>query len=63
MYNRTLSEIMNALVEAKFKIEKIIEPDSRKKYPYDPWCGLWGFTSKFMNKVPPTIIFKLKKIK
>ena len=62
MYNHTVSSLYNSLVEAGFSVEKIIEPDSRKKYKGDPWYGLWDmYIPKYMDKVPPTIIFKCKK--
>lgn len=61
-YQRNFSEIYNALFEAGFVVEKIIEPDSRKKYSYDPWYNKWNwYTPKKMKLVPPTIIFKAKK--
>ncbi|MBU1136612.1 MAG: class I SAM-dependent methyltransferase [Nanoarchaeota archaeon] len=62
MYTRTISEIFNYLVEAGFIVEKIIEPDSRKKYKEDVWYGMWNlYTLKFLKMVPPTIIFKVWK--
>ncbi len=61
MYHRKISDIVNILVEANFKIEKIIEPDSRKHYKKDPWYNVWEFLPKAMNHVPPTIIFKVRK--
>jgi ubiquinone/menaquinone biosynthesis C-methylase UbiE len=60
-YNRTVSEIANYILDAGLKIERIIEPDSRKHYPEDPWYGLWEYTPKFMKLIPPTIIFKARK--
>ena len=60
-YNRTLSEIANQLIEAGFIIKQIIEPDSRKHYPKDPWYGIWEFQPKLMKYLPPTIIFKVEK--
>jgi len=60
-YNHTVSELFNYLIEAGFIVEKMIEPDSRKKYKGDPWYGLWDYTPKNLNKVPPTIIFKARK--
>lgn len=61
-YAHTIGEYYDLLMKAGFSIEKIIEPDSRKKYLYDPWYGLWNFyTSKIMNMVPPTVIFKTRK--
>lgn len=61
MYTRTVSEIFNYLIEEGFIVEKIIEPDSRKKHKGDPWHGLWDYKSKRMKMVPPTIIFKGRK--
>ena len=60
-YNHTVSELLNTLISAGFIVEKIIEPDSRKKYKGDPWAGLWDYTPKSMAKMPPTIIFKARK--
>jgi ubiquinone/menaquinone biosynthesis C-methylase UbiE len=64
MYNHKVSDLYNGLVQAGFKVEKMIEPDSRKKYKDDPWYGLWDmYLPKYMEKVPPTIIFKSRKEK
>jgi 2-polyprenyl-3-methyl-5-hydroxy-6-metoxy-1,4-benzoquinol methylase len=57
-YNHTFSDIINAVVSSGLRIEKIIEPDSRKKHKGDPWHGLWDFKKKMMSYFPPTIIFK-----
>lgn len=62
MYTHTISELHNKLVKSGFVVEKIIEPDSRKRYTFDPWYGLWDYTPKFLKMFPPTIIFKCKKI-
>jgi len=61
MYTHTISELYNSLVESGFLVEKIIEPDSRKRYPYDSWYGLWDYTPKYLKMFPPTIIFKCRK--
>ena len=59
---RTVSDYFNTAVEAGFIVEKMIEPDSRKRYPYDPWYGLWNdYTPQLMEKMPATIIFKCRK--
>jgi len=60
-YTHTISQLYNFLVDAGFFIEQILEPDSRKRYPYDPWYGLWDYTPKLLKMVPPTIIFKCIK--
>lgn len=61
MYTYTISDLFDALAKASFKIEKMIEPDSRKKHKGDPWYGLWEFNLKFLKAVPQTIIFKARK--
>jgi ubiquinone/menaquinone biosynthesis C-methylase UbiE len=61
MYNYTISQVFNNLLNAGFTIEKMIEPDSRKRYPYDPWYGLYEFKPKFLKVVPPTLIFVARK--
>ncbi len=62
MYNHTFADLVNAISEAGFFIEKVIEPDSRKKHKGDYWYGLWSFKKKKMKMLPPTIIFKARKI-
>jgi len=61
MYYRTVGELFGALVESGFVVDKLLEPDSRKKYSYDPWRGFWDYTPKMMKTVPQTIIFRAKK--
>ncbi len=60
-YYHTFSSITNAFADSGLKIEKVIEPDSRKKHKGDPWFGLWQFKLKLMKYLPPTIIFKAVK--
>ncbi|HLC78094.1 MAG TPA: class I SAM-dependent methyltransferase [Candidatus Nanoarchaeia archaeon] len=60
-YRRNIGELHNTLVDAGFFVERIIEPDSRKRYSYDPWYGLWDYTPELMKMVPATIIFKARK--
>ena len=60
-YQHTVSELTNLLLDAGFSIERMIEPDSRKHYPRDPWYNADSFTPKAMKYVPPTIIFKARK--
>ena len=60
-YHHTISELTNLFLDTGFSIEKMIEPDSRKHYPKDPWYNLWGFTPKSMKYAPPTIIYKARK--
>lgn len=58
---RTISDIFNLAVEAGFIVERMVEPDSRKKYPYDSAYGKWNNTPELMRKMPATIIFKCRK--
>lgn len=61
-YRHSIQELFTPLVEAGFVVEKIIEPDSRKKYLGDPWYGLWNmYVPRIMNLVPPTIILGARK--
>jgi SAM-dependent methyltransferase len=59
--HRTISDYFNTAIEAGFIVEKMIEPDSRVKRPYDPWYGLWDYTPELLAKVPATLIFKCRK--
>ena len=52
-YTHTISDLFNLLIETGFNVEKIIEPDSRKRYSYDPWYGLWDYTPKMLKTFPP----------
>ena len=60
-YDRTVSELFDALTRAKFVVERIIEPDSRKRYKEDSFYGVWDYKKKAMSMMPPTIIFKARK--
>ena len=57
-YTHTVSELFNLLVKAGFVVEKIVEPDSRKKHKDDPWYNLWDFNKEKMSMLPATIVFK-----
>ncbi len=61
MYRHTVSDLHNIVVKAGLIVEKIIEPDSRKRYSYDPWYNLWDYKLKALKIFPPTIIFKARK--
>lgn len=61
MYNYTISQVINTLIKTGFTIEKMIEPDSRKRYKGDPWYGVYEFNKRFMEHAPPTMIFKVRK--
>jgi 2-polyprenyl-3-methyl-5-hydroxy-6-metoxy-1,4-benzoquinol methylase len=59
--HRTVTDYFNLLVGAGFVVERMVEPDSRQRYPYDPWYGLWGNTPERLRLFPATIIFKSRK--
>jgi SAM-dependent methyltransferase len=59
IYRDTIAGLHQALVEAGLTIERIIEPDSRIRYYYDPWFGRRDvYDPKILDMVPPTIIMK-----
>lgn len=62
MYKRKISDIFNALVESKFKVEKMIEPLDKKQKAWakqKDWEEI--YPRKLVNLMGPTIIFKAKK--
>ena len=59
--DRTVSEYLNTLLESGFQIERLVEPDSRKRYTCDPWFGQWGLTADVLAKMPATMIVKARK--
>jgi ubiquinone/menaquinone biosynthesis C-methylase UbiE len=62
IYRYNVGDLHEALVAAGLAVERIIEPDSRKRYSYDPWFGRRGvYFPKILDMVPPTIIFKSVK--
>jgi len=58
---RKVSDLFNLLIKAGFVVKQMIEPDSRERYPYDPWYGKWNHRQALMQKLPATIIFKSRK--
>jgi SAM-dependent methyltransferase len=58
---RGVDDYVNLLIDAGFVLERLVEPDSRTHYAYDPWYGRWNYTSELQQLVPPTIIFKCRK--
>lgn len=59
--NRTISDYFDLLTQTGFVVERLVEPDSRKRYACDPWYGLWETTPERCAKIPQTIIFKCRK--
>lgn len=67
-YYRTLSQIMNALIETGFTIEKIVEQGaadvalmSEKEREDIPYLYEWGKEYAIQRKLPHTLILKLRK--
>jgi ubiquinone/menaquinone biosynthesis C-methylase UbiE len=58
---RKLSDYLNEIVSSGFVVERVLEPDSRRRHAYDPWYGLWELTPELMALIPPTIIFRCGK--
>ena len=49
-------------MNAGLTVERLIEPDSRIRYSYDPRSGRRGvYYPKILDMVPPTLIFKSVK--
>ncbi len=59
--HRTVSDYFNLLVEAGFVVDKMLEPDSRRRYACDPWYGLWDYTPEVLAQMPGTLIIKSHK--
>ena len=58
---RTISDYFNALVEAGFRVERMVEPDIRPVDPEDPKNRQWGCTPQLLELFPATLIFKSRK--
>jgi SAM-dependent methyltransferase len=58
---RGVDDYVNLLIDAGFVLERLLEPDSRTRYPYDSWYGRWEYTAELQQILPPTIIFKCRK--
>jgi hypothetical protein len=58
---RTVSDYFNALVEAGFRVERMVEPDIRPVDHDDPRNRLWGGSPRLLELVPSTLIFKSRK--
>lgn len=62
IYLDNVAGLHRSLVDAGLTVERIIEPDSRIRYSYDPWFGRRDeYVPKILDMVPPTIIFKSVK--
>jgi len=58
---RTASDYHNTVVEAGFRVERMLEPDVRPVDPDDPRNWLWDQTPRFHELFPSTLIFKCRK--
>ena len=62
IYRYTIASLHQALVDAGLTVDRLIEPDARIRYDYDPWFGHFGvYLPKMLDMMPPTIIFKSVK--
>ena len=62
IYRDNIAGLHQAVVDAGLTVERIVEPDSRIRYSYDPWFGRRDeYVPKILDMVPPTIIFKSVK--
>lgn len=58
---RTASDYVNALAEAGFTIERMVEPDIRPIDHADPKNHLWDFTPQLLELFPATLVIKSRK--
>ena len=59
VHRYTISGLHQALVDAGLTVERIVEPDSRIRYAYDPWFGLRAkYIPRILDMVPATLIMK-----
>jgi len=58
---RTVSDYFNTLVEAGFRVERMVEPDIRPVDADDPKNHIWNFTPRLLELFPATLIFKSRK--
>ncbi len=58
---RTVSDYVNALVNAGFRVEHMVEPDIRPVDPHDPQNHQWDVTPQLLTFYPATLIVKSRK--
>lgn len=58
---RTVSEYLNTLLDAGFRIERVLEPDIRPVDPGDPRNRLWDQTPECLALFPSILIVKSRK--
>lgn len=58
---RTVSEYVNTLIEAGFRLERLVEPDIRPVDPGDPQNWLWDQTPDYLSRFPSALIVKSRK--
>jgi SAM-dependent methyltransferase len=59
---RTVSDYFNTLVEAGFRVERMVEPDVRPVDANDPQNHLWNLTPRILELLPVTLVFKARKV-
>jgi len=57
---RSVSDYVNLIIDSGLQIERMIEPDSRQRYPQDPWFGSGDYPPVLLTVLPPTLIFKAR---
>lgn len=58
---RTVSDYVNALIDSGLQLERMIEPDSRRRHAGDPWYGRSEYTPTMLAILPPTLVLKARK--
>jgi SAM-dependent methyltransferase len=58
---RTVSDYYNTVVEAGFRVERMLEPDPRPVDPDNPRYKLWDQTPRFRELFPIYLVFKCSK--
>ena len=58
---RTASDYYNTVVDAGFRVERMLEPDPRPVDTDNPRNWLWDQTPSFLETFPSTLIFKCCK--
>lgn len=61
-YHHKMCDFINAIIESRLSLEKVLEPDSGKDYPEDFWKSQYEDSKKEkMRFIPRTMIIKAKK--
>jgi ubiquinone/menaquinone biosynthesis C-methylase UbiE len=58
---RTVSDFYNTVVDAGFRVERMLEPDVRPVDPEDPRSKEWNQNPRYRELFPTALIFKCRK--